>query len=101
MLMYEFRGITKRMQALAATALLLLLVGTFGVPAIEIKKIDNGVVLDEKVAAGIQFSSPLEAYRQGKAAFDEGWYGLALPALRYAADRGVFGAGPGPARQPD
>lgn len=46
----------------------------------------------EDITTHLSFSSPLEAYRQGKAAYDEGWYGLALPALRFAAKRGVFGA---------
>ena len=46
----------------------------------------------EDLKTQLSFSSPLEAYRQGKAAFDEGWYSLALPALEFAAKRGVFGA---------
>ena len=46
----------------------------------------------EDLTTQLNFSSPLEAYRQGKTAFDEGWYGLALPAIQFAAERGVFGA---------
>jgi hypothetical protein len=45
---------------------------------------------DQKIAADILFSSPNEAFRQGHAAFTEGWYSLSLPALRYAADHGIF-----------
>ena len=48
--------------------------------------------LFEDVTPKVDFASPLEAYRQGKTAYDEGWYELALPALRFAAKRGVFGA---------
>ncbi|MCP4936604.1 MAG: sel1 repeat family protein [bacterium] len=46
----------------------------------------------EDLKTQLSFSSPLEAYRQGKTAFDEGWYSLALPAIEFAAKRGVFGA---------
>lgn len=53
---------------------------------------DKDPALFEDVTPQLRFSSPLEAYRQGKAAYDEGWYELALPALRFAAKRGVFGA---------
>ena len=53
---------------------------------------DKDPALFEDVTPQLRFSSPLEAYRQGKTAYDEGWYGLALPALRFASERGVFGA---------
>jgi len=107
MLMYEQGGMAKRIGARTRlvlakrrggvkTALVLfsLLVGVCQASAMEVDDllVDEGSILDQRVASGIRFSSPIEAYRQGKAAYDEGWYGLALPALRYAADKGIFGA---------
>ena len=56
------------------------------------KTIGKDLAPFEDLSVQLSFSSPLEAYRQGKAAFDEGWYSLALPALKFAAKRGVFGA---------
>ncbi len=38
------------------------------------------------------YESAREAYRQGITAYDEGWYDLAFPALRYAAKRKIIGA---------
>jgi TPR repeat protein len=98
-LMFNFKRITLlKRRSIAIVALCLGAVGVSAVWAAEspeasvIAPESNSVLIGEKAAAGIGFASPLEAYRQGKAAFDEGWYGLALPALRYAAARGVFGA---------
>ncbi len=53
---------------------------------------DEDPAIFEDLKTQLSFSSPLEAYRQGKTAFDEGWYTLALPAIEFAAKRGVFGA---------
>lgn len=79
---------------MATTAIgLSLLLGTgFAASSDDRGKADVSALADLKATPDIVFSSPIEAYRQGKAAFDEGWYGLALPALRYAAGQGVFGA---------
>ncbi len=38
------------------------------------------------------YESAREAYRQGITAYDEGWYDLAFPALKYAAKRKIIGA---------
>ena len=77
------------------TVLALALLAFASVPALAngAKKVaDKDPALFEDVSPQLKFASPLEAYRQGKAAYDEGWYELALPALRFAAKRGVFGA---------
>ena len=71
---------------------LLILAGIMAVSAAEPTKVDEDPAVFDDMTTQLKFSSPLEAYRQGKAAYDEGWYGLALPALRFAAKRGVFGA---------
>ena len=73
---------------------LLLLAAISGVSAVEHapRSEDLDPAAFEDLTTQLKFSSPLEAYRQGKAAFDEGWYSLALPALRFASQRGVFGA---------
>ena len=89
---YNFRGFTTIILKKVVLWPLLIVAGTFNVLAAEpaVKEEDPAASLD--LSTQLSFSSPLEAYRQGKAAFDEGWYGLAYPALRFAAGRGVFGA---------
>ena len=42
------------------------------------------------LAQSTSFSSPREALRQGVSAYQGGYYELAMPALRYAADKGEF-----------
>lgn len=99
--MYEFLGMPMglkswRIKAVTLKKLIVLqlciLVSTGNVLAADAKSTNDDPAAFEELTTTLSFSSPLEAYRQGKAAFDEGWYGLALPALRFAAKRGVFGA---------
>ena len=71
--------------------LLILAVAGSAVAADRVNK-DEDPAIFEDLKTQLSFSSPLEAYRQGKTAFDEGWYSLALPAIQFAAKRGVFGA---------
>lgn len=42
------------------------------------------------LAQSTTFNSPREALRQGVSAYQGGYYELAMPALRYAADKGEF-----------
>lgn len=94
--MYELLSKNKDFRRLILGSLILwslvTLAGTLGVSAKEPVPANEDPAVFEDLTTQLTFSSPLEAYRQGKAAFDEGWYGLALPALRFAAKRGVFGA---------
>jgi TPR repeat protein len=96
MRMYEFGGMTRRWLAAASLAAVLALAGGGGVAAMDAGAAADAEAAergdDQNIASQIVFASPIEAYRQGKAAFEEGWYGLALPALRYADEQGVFGA---------
>ena len=71
---------------------LVLFAGAINASAAEPVPASEDPAIFDNLTTQLKFSSPLEAYRQGKTAFDEGWYGLALPALRFASERGVFGA---------
>ncbi len=71
---------------------LMLVAVASGALAVDPITIDEDPAVFEDLTTQLSFSSPLEAYRQGKTAFDEGWYTLALPAIQFAAKRGVFGA---------
>ena len=89
----KMKSFGTRLLKSSVLALTLLAFGSMSVMAGDARKgTDRDPALFEDVTPQLRFSSPLEAYRQGKAAYDEGWYGLALPALRFAAKRGVFGA---------
>jgi hypothetical protein len=88
--MYEFAGITKRIAATALLGASLVLAAGVAARAEPPAPPAGSVTDDLKIAADIPFSSPNEAFRQGHAAFTEGWYSLSLPALRYAADHGIF-----------
>ncbi len=91
-------AMAKILKSLAIVSLLVVAGAGNPLAATDGAKVAAGVAngkdpaLFEDVTPQLRFSSPLEAYRQGKTAFDEGWYELALPALRFAAKRGVFGA---------
>ena len=71
---------------------LLILAGAGNAMAADRVDQNDDPAIFEDLKTQLSFSSPLEAYRQGKTAFDEGWYSLALPAIQFAAKRGVFGA---------
>ena len=99
--MYEYQGPSMSLEARgnkniflkkAALWLLLLTVGASSAIAADKTPKEDDPANFEELTTQLSFSSPLEAYRQGKAAFDEGWYGLALPALQFSSKRGVFGA---------
>jgi hypothetical protein len=104
--MYEFSGmsLSLRFEFLRSKAVrsillnkavlypLLILAGAGSALAADPVISDDDSAIFDELTTQLSFSSPLEAYRQGKAAYDEGWYGLALPAIRFAAKRGVFGA---------
>ena len=79
------------LKKVALVPLMLLAVATNAMAGDPVAKNEDPAIFED-LKTQLSFSSPLEAYRQGKTAFDEGWYSLALPAIEFAAKRGVFGA---------
>lgn len=63
-----------------------------------IASVDCGLAQTRNAQDANEFSSPVEAYRQGMAALHGRKLDLAIPALDYAARKGVFGAVLGLAR---